>query len=174
MSQNDQMYPQDQQGYQQQGYQQDYQQQGYQQQGYQQDYQQQQGYQQPYQQQGYQQGYQQQGYQQQGYQQPYQQYQQPVYEPFSESTADNAFNVLPMGKSRGVFAILAILLGSFGLHYFYINKVGAGIITILAVLISCGFLAIIPFIQGIVALWSMRNEDFYRKFVATNNFFPLF
>lgn len=143
-------------------------------------YQQQNGYnpgnQGPYQQQGgYQQpGYQQGGYQQGGYQQGYQQpYQQPM-RPYVETTNNNAFNCGPEGKSRGVYAILALILGTIGLHYFYINKVGAGIITIVAVMISCGALAIVPVIQGILALWTMTNEEFDRKFVATNNFFPLF
>lgn len=120
---------------------------------------------------GYQQQYQQPG----GFQQPYQQqaYQQPA-RPYVETTANNAFNCGPEGKSRGVYAILALVLGSIGLHYFYINKVGAGILTIVIVLITCGALAIVPLIQGILALWTMTNEEFDRKFVATNNFFPLF
>lgn len=146
-----------------QGYQQ---QQAYgQQQNYNQGYQQQQGYnQQGYQQQGYQQGY------NQGYQQPYQ---QPM-RPYVETTNNNAFNCGPEGKSRGVYAIFALMLGSIGLHYFYINKVGAGIITILLVLITCGAWAVLPVIQGILAFWNMTNEEFDRKFVATNSFFPFF
>lgn len=143
-----------------------YQQQGYnQQQNYNQGYQQQQGYnQQGYQQQGYQQGY------NQGYQQPYQ---QPM-RPYVETTSNNAFNCGPEGKSRGVYAIFALMLGSIGLHYFYINKIGAGIITILLVLITCGAWAVLPVIQGILAFWTMSNEEFDRKFVATNSFFPFF
>lgn len=146
-----------------QGYQQ---QQGYGQQSYNQGYNQQQGYQQ---QGGYQQGYNQ-GYNQQGYQQPYQ---QPM-RPYVETTANNAFNCGPEGKCRGVYAILALLLGSIGLHYFYVNKAGAGILTILLVCITCGAWAILPIIQGILALWNMTNEEFDRKFVASNNFFPFF
>ena len=150
-----------------QGYQQ---QQGYGQQNYNQGYNQQQGYQQQgYQQQGYQgynQGYQQQGYQQRPYQQPMR--------PYVETTSNNAFNCGPEGKCRGVYAIFALMLGSIGLHYFYINKVGAGILTILLVCITCGAWAILPVIQGILAFWTMTNEEFDRKFVATNSFFPFF
>lgn len=142
-----------------------YQQQGYgQQQSYNQGYQQQ-GYQQGYQQQGYQQGYQQQGYHQ-GYQQPMR--------PYVETTSNNVFNCGPEGKCRGVYAIFALMLGSIGLHYFYINKVGAGILTILLVCITCGAWAILPVIQGILAFWNMTNEEFDRKFVASNSFFPFF
>ena len=66
------------------------------------------------------------------------------------------------------------MLGSIGLHYFYINKVGAGILTILLVCITCGAWAILPVIQGILAFWNMTNEEFDRKFVASNSFFPFF
>ena len=142
-----------------------YQQNNYQQQqgGYQQG-----GYQQ--QQAGYQQGYQQ-GYQG-GFQQQYQQYTRP----YVENTANNAFNVGPEGKSRGVFAILALLCGTIGLQYFYINKVAAGIITILLCLVTCGAWAVVNLIQGIIVLWAMSNADFDRKFVApgTSSTFPVF
>lgn len=150
---------------------QDYGQQGYQQQGGQQGYNQQ-----NYNRQGYQQGYQQQGYQQQGYQQGYQQqyaYSQPA-RPYVESTANNAFNCGPEGKCRGIYAILALVLGSLGLHYFYVNKIGGGILTIVLVLVTCGAWAVLPLIQGVLAFWIMSNEEFDRKFVTSNSFFPLF
>lgn len=137
---------------------------GYQQNNYQQ---QQGGYQQGgYQQQGYQQGY------QSGFQQQYQQYTRP----YVESTVNNAFNVGPEGKSRGVFALLALLCGTIGLQYFYVNKAAAGIITILLCLVTCGAWAIVNLIQGIIVLWSMSNADFDRKFVApgTSSTFPVF
>lgn len=141
---------------------------GYQQNAYNQQNYQQQGYQQGYQQQGYQQGYQQGGYRQPGY--------QAYTRPYVENTANNAFNVGPEGKSRGVFAILALVCGSIGLQYFYINKAVGGIITILLCLITCGAWAIVNIIQGIVVLWSMSNADFDRKFVApgTSSAFPIF
>lgn len=149
---------------------QNYNQPNYNQQGYQQGYNQQQGYRQ-----GYNQGYSQQGYQQ-GYRQqqdPRFAYRQPV-RPYVESTSNNAFNCGPEGKCRGVYAILALVLGSIGLHYFYVNKVGAGIITIVLLMVTCGMWAVIPLIQGILAFWNMTNEEFDRKFVASDSFFPLF
>jgi TM2 domain-containing membrane protein YozV len=69
---------------------------------------------------------------------------------------------------------LALIGGSIGLHYFYANKVGAAVLTIILVMITCGVWAIIPVIQGIIALWTMTNEEFDRKFIATNSFFPMF
>lgn len=148
----------------QQDYNQNYNQQGYNQQGYSQ----QQGYQQQSYQQAYNQQYnQQQGYQQQGYQQSYTR-------PYVESTINNAFNCGPEGKSRGIFCLLALVAGSIGLHYFYINKVTAAILTIVLTIVTCGCWAIIPILQGIIILWNHTNEEFDRKFVASNSSFPLF
>lgn len=148
----------------QQDYNQNYNQQGYNQQGYSQ--------QQGYQQQGYQQAYNQQYNQQQGYQQ--QGYQQFYTRPYVESTINNAFNCGPEGKSRGIFCLLALVAGSIGLHYFYINKVTAAILTIVLTIVTCGCWAIIPILQGIIILWNHTNEEFDRKFVASNSSFPLF
>lgn len=148
----------------QQDYNQNYNQQGYNQQGYSQ--------QQGYQQQGYQQAYNQQYNQQQGYQQ--QGYQQSYTRPYVESTINNAFNCGPEGKSRGIFCLLALVAGSIGLHYFYINKVTAAILTIVLTIVTCGCWAIIPILQGLIILWNHTNEEFDRKFVASNSSFPLF
>lgn len=148
----------------QQDYNQNYNQQGYNQQGYNQ--------QQGYQQQGYQQAYNQQYNQQQGYQQ--QGYQQSYTRPYVESTINNAFNCGPEGKSRGIFCLLALVAGSIGLHYFYINKVTAAILTIVLTIVTCGCWAIIPILQGIIILWNHTNEEFDRKFVTSNSSFPLF
>ncbi len=148
----------------QQDYNQNYNQQGYNQQGYSQ--------QQGYQQQGYQQAYNQQYNQQQGYQQ--QGYQQSYTRPYVESTINNAFNCGPEGKSRGIFCLLALVAGTIGLHYFYINKVTAAILTIVLTIVTCGCWAIIPILQGIIILWNHTNEEFDRKFVASNSSFPLF
>lgn len=157
------------------GFQQQNQQGGYQQPGYQQG-----NYQQPgYQQGGYQQCYQQPGYQQGGYQQGYPQGYQEVYpqgappRPYVETTHDNPFNPGPEGKSRGVFALLALLTGSIGLQYFYIGKIGGGILTIVLVCITCGLWALLPIIQGIIMFWNMTNEEFDRKFIVSDNFFPI-
>lgn len=124
--------------------------------------------------QGYQQGAYQQGYQQQGGYRQQQGYQQPYCRPYVEDTKNNAFNCGPEGKCRGVYAILAMVLGSLGLHYFYCNKIGGGILTIVLVCVTCGAWAVLPIIQGIVALWSMTNEEFDRKFITSTSFFPLF
>ncbi len=72
-----------------------------------------------------------------------------------------------------VAGILAILLGGFGIHYFYLGKIGAGLLTILLLFISCGIWPLLMFIQGIVML-TMDNETFRRKYIDTQTAIPLF
>lgn len=79
----------------------------------------------------------------------------------------------PEGKSRGVAGLLAILLGAFGVQYFYLGKVGGGLLTILLTFVTCGIWDIIPFIQGILML-CMTNEEFEHKYVQNPSTFPLF
>lgn len=76
-------------------------------------------------------------------------------------------------KSKTTAGILAILLGSIGVHYFYCGKIGAGFITILLTGVTCGFWGIIPFIQGIMML-SMTDQQFDEKYVSNDKVFPLF
>lgn len=86
---------------------------------------------------------------------------------------NDPFAECPEGKSRGVAGLLAILLGSLGIHYFYLGKTTAGILTILLSLVTCGIFATLMFIQGIL-LFCMNNEDFRRKYVLSPSSFPLF
>lgn len=86
---------------------------------------------------------------------------------------DNAFDCGPEGKSRGVAALLAILLGTLGVHYFYLNKIPAGFITIILSVVTCGAWGIITLIQGIL-MFCMTNQAFREKYVLTTKTFPLF
>lgn len=95
------------------------------------------------------------------------QYNQPPYD------ANNAFDEGPEGKARGVAALLAIFLGGLGIQYFYLGKIGGGILTILLTLVTCGLWEIVTLIQGIL-MFCMRNEDFRRKYVLSNSTLPLF
>ena len=92
-------------------------------------------------------------------------------------------------KKKQTAGILAILLGSVGVHYFYCKKVLPGIVFLLVTLLfyyihnfvdrSTIFLllqlapTIISIIQGIVIL-SSSQEDFEKKYVLTDKKFPLF
>jgi TM2 domain-containing membrane protein YozV len=108
----------------------------------------------------------------QGQQAPYQQqsYQQPAYQ-------RGAFDAGPSGKSRGVAGLLAILVGSLGIHYFYLGKTTAGIIFLLVSVLSCGILAaitgIVSLIQGIM-MFTMTEEAFEQKYVNSTSTLPLF
>lgn len=88
-------------------------------------------------------------------------------------TPDNVFNAGPSGKSRGIAALLAILLGTLGIQYFYLGKNTAGIITLIVSLVLCGIPSIIWIIQGILML-TMSQQEFERKYVYTTSTFPLF
>jgi len=65
-------------------------------------------------------------------------------------------------KERTVAGIFAILLGAFGVHKFYLGKVGQGIIYLIF------FWTLIPgiigFIEGILYL-TKSEEEFQRKYV---------
>ncbi|MDE6811039.1 MAG: GYF domain-containing protein [Muribaculaceae bacterium] len=78
----------------------------------------------------------------------------------------------PSGKKIAA-GVLAILLGYLGVQYFYLGKVGAGFITILLSIVTCGLWEVVTFIQGIVML-TMSDQEFDRKFVYTKSTFPLF
>ena len=64
-------------------------------------------------------------------------------------------------KSRIIAGILAILLGDFGIHKFYLGKIGPGIVY----LIFCwtGIPAIIGLVEGILYLL-MKDEEFAQKY----------
>lgn len=90
--------------------------------------------------------------------------------------ARGVFDEGPSGKSRGVAALLAILLGSLGIHYFYLGKNTAGIIFLLVTLLSCGVLgtvvAILSLVSGVLML-TTTEEDFEQKYVNSNSTMPI-
>lgn len=89
------------------------------------------------------------------------------------SDRNNPFDEGPEGKSRGIAALFAIILGGIGVQYFYLGKIGGGLLTIFLSLVTCGMWQIVTLIQGIM-MFCMTNETFRRKYVLTDSFFPLF
>lgn len=77
------------------------------------------------------------------------------------------------GKDRLLTGLLAIFLGTLGIHYFYIGKNTAGVICILLCLCTCGIWSVITFIQGIVIL-TLSDDEFDDKFVNNDKKFPIF
>lgn len=88
--------------------------------------------------------------------------------------SNNAFDSGASGKSRGVCALLAILLGGLGIQYFYVGKTTAGILCIILTIVTCGLWEIVTLIQGIIMLASMTNRQFEDKYVYSNSTFPIF
>ena len=97
---------------------------------------------------------------------------QPQYA-YGPGAEPGVFDVGPSGKSRGIAGLLGILLGYLGIHYFYMEKITAGIICIILSIATCGLWSIITLIQGIVIL-TMRQSDFEKKYIYTTSTFPFF
>jgi TM2 domain-containing membrane protein YozV len=65
-------------------------------------------------------------------------------------------------ESKRVLAgVLAILLGSLGVHKFVLGYTKAGIIQLIISFVSCGILGLIPFIEGIIYLTKSDEEFVY-------------
>ena len=66
------------------------------------------------------------------------------------------------GKSKVAAGILALFLGTFGIHNFYLGYTSKGLIQLLGSVLSCGFLAvpiaIWAFIEGILLLTARPGE----------------
>ena len=100
-------------------------------------------------------------------------YQQPQYAYGPQNNEIGLFDSGPSGKSRGTAALLALFLGGFGIHYFYLGKAGGGFICLLLSLVTCGLWCILTFIQGIL-FFAMKQEEFENKFVYSSSTMPLF
>lgn len=133
-------------------------------------------------------------YQQQYAQPGQQQYGQPYGQPdngLNPAWVNNdAFASGPSGKSRGVFALLALFLGAYGIQYFYLGKVMPGLVMLLGygtvlftlTVISCiiwitwplvFIIGLFPLLQGIL-VFCKSNQQFEEKFCNPYNSFPLF
>lgn len=77
---------------------------------------------------------------------------------------DENGNTVPNQESKRVLAgILAIVIGSIGIHKFMLGYTKEGIIQIIATIITCGFAGIIPFIEGIIYL-TKSDDDFIETY----------
>lgn len=71
-------------------------------------------------------------------------------------------NFQPENK-KVVAGVLAILLGSLGIHKFILGYTTEGIIQIVLSIITCGIAGIVPFIEGIIYL-TKTDEEFYNTY----------
>ncbi len=71
------------------------------------------------------------------------------------------------GKSKVVAGVLGILLGAFGIHHFYLGSTMAGVILLLVTVLTCGTLALISSIIGLVEgilLLVMPDDEFNARY----------
>lgn len=74
----------------------------------------------------------------------------------------NSFNtVAPNGKSKLAAGLLALFVGGFGIHKFYLGRVGQGILYLL--LFWTFIPALIGFIEGVIYL-TMSDNAFVEKY----------
>ena len=71
-------------------------------------------------------------------------------------------------KSRVVAGVLGILLGTFGVHKFYLGYVGTGIVHVVltALIITAPISSIVGLIEGILYL-TKTDEDFHSTYVES-------
>ena len=75
----------------------------------------------------------------------------------------NAEPIAPQENKKLVAGILALLLGSLGVHKFILGYTQEGIIQIVITIITCGIGGIIPFIEGILYL-AKSDADFFQTY----------
>ena len=71
------------------------------------------------------------------------------------------------GKNKIVAGVLAILLGSLGIHHFYLGSTTAGIILLVSTVLTCGFGVAITGVLALiedVLLLVMPDPDFDAKY----------
>ena len=77
---------------------------------------------------------------------------------------ENWNDVTGNGENKKVIAgILAILLGSLGIHKFILGYTKEGIIQIVITFVTCGAAGIVGFIEGIIYL-TKSDEEFYNTY----------
>lgn len=78
-----------------------------------------------------------------------------------------------VSSKKTLCGIMAIVFGEFGVQYFCLGRVGAGFLTILLSIITCGLWGVVTFIQGIMML-CMSNLEFKKKYIDSTSALPLF
>lgn len=74
------------------------------------------------------------------------------------------------GDKKIVAGILAILLGSLGIHKFILGYTTEGVIMLLVSVLSCGILAVVPSVIGIIEgimYLTKSDEEFVRTYIQS-------
>ncbi|GAA3573145.1 TM2 domain-containing protein [Snuella lapsa] len=77
--------------------------------------------------------------------------------------AEGAKEAFEGENKKLVCGIVAILIGSLGIHKFILGYTKEGIIQLIASIVTCGIAGIIPFIEGIIYL-TKSDEEFYNTY----------
>lgn len=76
-----------------------------------------------------------------------------------------------MGADKKLAAgLCGLLLGVFGVHKFILGYTTEGVIMLLITVVSCGFLAIVPWVIGIVEgimYLTKSDEEFVRTYIQS-------
>lgn len=91
------------------------------------------------------------------------------YQRSGKAAAGNA----EISSKKTLCGIMAIILGGLGVQYFVLGRVGAGFLTILLTVVTCGLWEIVTLIQGIMML-CMTDADFKSKYIDSTSTLPLF
>lgn len=94
------------------------------------------------------------------------------YQPM-QSVNEGASGAMTDWKAAGadkkmVSGIVAILLGAFGIHKFLLGYTTEGVIMLLVTILSCGILAMVPSVIGIVEgimYLTKTDEEFVRTYI---------
>lgn len=85
----------------------------------------------------------------------------------SRNTPNENWNQAPPNytqENKKILAgILAIVIGSLGIHKFILGYTQEGIIQIVITIVTCGIGGIIPLIEGIIYL-TKSDEEFYQTY----------
>jgi TM2 domain-containing membrane protein YozV len=76
---------------------------------------------------------------------------------------------IPGAEKKVVAGVLAILLGAFGIHKFYLGYNTAGIIMLVVTVVTCGFagtvMAVIGIVEGIIYL-TKTDAEFVSTYIT--------
>lgn len=69
----------------------------------------------------------------------------------------------PVESKKLTAGLLALFFGSLGIHKFVLGYVAAGIVHIIATILTCGAFSLVSFIEGIIYL-SKSDEEFIQTY----------
>ncbi|KJD33857.1 hypothetical protein PK35_03680 [Tamlana nanhaiensis] len=79
------------------------------------------------------------------------------------NNAKETFNEVTGENKKVLAGVLAIVIGSLGIHKFILGYNKEGIIQIVLTFVTCGLAGIVPFIEGIIYL-TKSDDEFYNTY----------